>query len=105
MPKMQVRGTQSFFGDVQDVRYAENAGTWYPELFRRCTGCTVRRQCRYVVPRAFSAMFMDVRYADNAGTWYPELVGAASVLCRVFLGKILMAVGVFHRLRRVTERQ
>ena len=64
MPKMQVRGTQSFFGDVQDVRYA-----------------------------------------DNAGTWYPELVGAASVLRRRIFGKILMAVGVFHRLRRVTERQ
>jgi hypothetical protein len=32
MPKMQVRGTQSNFSAMSmDGRYAENAGTWYPE--------------------------------------------------------------------------
>ncbi len=38
MPKTQ----EQLFGDVQDVRYAKNAGA----VVWRCTGCTVRQKRR-----------------------------------------------------------
>jgi hypothetical protein len=69
MPKMQVRGTQSFFGDVQDVRYAENAGTWYPELFRRCSWMygtptmQVRGTQSLSVQRQFCAGVFSAKYS------------------------------------------
>ena len=79
MPKMQVRGTQSFFGDVQDVRYAENAGTWYPEqFFGDVYGWTLCRQCMYVVPRA--------------------IIGAPSVLRRRIFGNGPESAAQYHSL-------
>jgi hypothetical protein len=59
MPKMQ----EHIFGDVQDVRYAENAGAY----FRRCNNAT--KSATYLLLRVSSQDFLSTHSPYRYKLW------------------------------------